>query len=133
MAREKSARTYLFLVKRGTPINERFLEQKNDGKLGGMNVSGATLQPRFRCWEQDGAFLQNFILDKEMVAGDSSPGQSGYVSGYVPAFATPIALLHCEVVLVDTAVNDPNTPSTKKEIAMEGMRWDAVVSAGEGA
>lgn len=123
MGKEKSSRTYVFLVKRGTFINEQFLEQKNNGKLAGMNISAANLEPRFRCWEQDGTFLQNFVLAKEQ--------ETGCVSGYVPAFASTIALLHCEVVLVDTNVGDPNTPSTKKEFAIEGMRWDATVTAGE--
>jgi hypothetical protein len=125
VAKETSDRTYIFLVKRGTSVNEQILEQVDNGKVVGKDLTDAKWKVYFRCWEQDGTFLQNFELTK------ASPATSGYVSGYVPAFAAARALLHCEIALVDTSVVDATTPSGKKEPALKGMRWDTAVKVSE--
>lgn len=122
-----------FKVGRGVTISGQVVEKVAGQDQLGKDLTASGLEIHFRAFKTraDTTFVKDVVLTKIKARNPDgtevteTAGASGWVSGYVPAFATAMPRLICEVVLIDTGTVDAVTPSAKAEL--QAFEWSTQV------
>lgn len=117
----ESRKYHTFTEDRTRKVRGTIKDADDGDPLTAVDVSAGTVSVRFRAYKLPAATDDDYLIDEVMTKTDGA-------NGIVTVFATFTAAypqVACEVILVDSAVVNANTPTGYREI--EFKKWPAKV------